>query len=126
MNELTASLAGASPELATRDAPERAFSPLGAWLLLLAAAGIPVSLLWDFSWESTVGIDRVWSAAHTATYLVVTLAGVIALVLVVTTTRTPAGRESGIRLGRFHAPLGVWVTVWGASAFAAAVLFDRW
>src|SRR5260221_7972327 len=114
MNELTASLAGASPESATRAAPGRAFSRLGAWLLWFAAAGIPVSLLWDFSWESTVGIDRVWSAAHTATYLAVALAGLIALVFVLTTTLTPAGRESGIRLGRFHAPVGVWVTLWGA------------
>ena len=31
-----------------------------------------------------------------------------------------------MRLAQFHAPLGVWVTVWGALAFAAAVLFDRW
>jgi len=123
---MTASLDGVSPQLATRNTAGRAFSRLGAWPLLFAAAGIPVSLLWDFSWESTVGIDRVWSAAHTATYLAVALAGVLALALVWITTRTTAGRESSVRLGRLHAPLGVWMTVWGAFAFAAAVLFDRW
>src|SRR5436190_20321606 len=107
MTDSTASLPGASPKLATRNPPGRAFSRLGAWLMLFAAAGIPVSLLWDFSWESTVGIDRVWSAAHTATYLAVALAGLLALALVWTTTRTAIGRESGVRLGRFHAPIGV-------------------
>src|SRR5712692_8035116 len=111
MTDLTASLAGVSPKLATRNATRRAFSPGAVWLLWFAAAGIPVSLLWDFSWESTVGIDRVWSAAHTATYLAVALAGVMALVLVLTTTLTPAGQESGVRLGRFHAPVGIWVTL---------------
>lgn len=95
-------------------------------LLLLAAAGVPVSLLWDFSWESTVGIDLVWSAAHTATYLAVTLAGLTALGLVWTTTRQAAGQGDGVRLGRLQAPLGAWVTAWGAMAFAAAVWFDRW
>ena len=95
-------------------------------LLWLAATGIPVSLLWDFSWESTVGIDLVWAAAHVATYFAVALAGVTALGLVFATTSLGAVRAGGVRLARWHAPLGVWITVWGAVAFAAAVLFDRW
>ena len=31
-----------------------------------------------------------------------------------------------MRIGKFHAPLGVWVVAWGACAFAAALLFDLW
>ncbi len=122
----TASLAGAcaGAETATGSAP--ATNRVAPWLLLLAATGIPLSLLWDFSWESTVGIDLVWSPAHTATYLSVALAGLATLGLVFTTTRSPVGRASGVRLGPFYAPFGVWVALWGAVAFLVAVLFDRW
>ncbi len=89
------------------------------WGSLLAAAGIPLSLLWDFSWESTVGIDRVWAAPHVANYLAIALAGVFALVA------AWAG-EGGVRLGKWEAPLGAWVVIWGAFAFLTAFLFDRW
>lgn len=93
--------------------------------LLLAAAGIPLSLLWDFSWESTVGIDLVWAPAHTATYLAVALGGLIAAGQV-TSAGVRGAPTGGIRLGRLQAPLGAWVTAWGALAFLTAVLFDRW
>ena len=102
----------------------RADSPIVAWLLLLAGAGIPASLLWDFSWESTVGVDLPWSPPHTANYLAVTLAGLIALAQIIGSTR--ATNAGAVRLGRWHAPLGVWLTAWGALAFLTAVFFDRW
>ena len=108
-----------SPPATTRIAPDR--FRLAGWLLLLAAAGIPSSLLWDFSWESTVGIDLVWAPAHVATYLSVALGGVIALGLV--RLKTDA---FGVRIGKCHAPLGAWVIIWGACAFGVATLFDRW
>ena len=94
-------------------------APVFSWVALLAAAGIPLSLLWDFSWESTVGIDRVWAAPHAANYLAIALAGLAAVACI-----TRVGR--GVRLGKWRAPLGAWVTLWGAVAFVAAFLFDRW
>ena len=87
-------------------------------ILLAASAGIPLSLLWDFSWESTIGIDLVSAPPHVANYLAVALAAIGALMLV--------GREGGVRLGRWRAPLGAWVALWGALAFVTAFLFDRW
>ncbi len=44
------------------------------WLLLAASGAVPVSLLWDYSWESTVGIDLVWGGPHILTYIGVALA----------------------------------------------------
>src|SRR5206468_1436636 len=35
-------------------------------------------------------------------------------------------RAGGVRLGKWHAPLGAWVALWGALAFLAAFFFDRW
>ncbi len=80
-------------------------------LLSAAAAAVPVSLLWDFSWEATVGVDRVWGAPHVATYLAVALAALAAIALVL---RNP-GRE-----------IGAWIVLWGALAFVTAFAFDRW
>ena len=82
-----------------------------AGLLLVAALGVPLSLLWDLSWESTIGLDLVWSAPHVATYIVMGLAGVAGVGLCM------AGRS-----GR----LGALVALWGVVAFGSALLFDRW
>lgn len=97
-----------------------------SWILLLAAAGIPLSLVWDFAWESTVGVDPVWSLPHTANYLAVGIGGFAALGLLLATSRAGAARAGGVRLGGLHAPLGVWLVIWGAVAFVTAVWFDRW
>ena len=102
------------------------FSRAAVWLLLLAAAAIPATLVWDFSWESTVGIDLVWAPAHLGTYLAVALAGLLAVGMVFANTLDPVGRSTGVELGPWRAPLGAWAIAWGALAFAGAMLFDRW
>src|SRR5205823_5659357 len=80
----------------------------------------------DFSWESTIGVDLVWSPPHTLTYLAIGFAGLAALALIFQSSRSAAGENSGIKLAGLTAPLGAWVCVWGALAFGAATLFDRW
>jgi hypothetical protein len=94
-----------------------------AVLLLLGAIAVPLTLLWDYSWESTIGIDRPWNPPHTANYLAVLLAALGALRVVAQVTRSGVG---GVPLGRARAPLGAWLALWGALAFVAALLFDRW
>jgi len=101
-------------------------SPLAVRLLLLSALGILLSLLWDFSWESTVGIDVICSPPHLATYLSVALGGLVALSLGVANTRRIDERASAVRIGKCYAPLGAWVVAWGTCAFAGAMIFDRW
>ncbi len=94
-----------------------------AWWMLLGAAAVPASLLWDFSWESTVGVDRFFAPPHVATYLAVALAAAGAFAELVETTRA---RAAGVALGRVRAPLGAWLVLWGALAFVTSVIFDRW
>ena len=94
-----------------------------AVLLLLGAIGVPLTLLWDFAWESTIGVELFFGPAHAANYLAVALAGGAALRMAVSPTRRGVG---GVALGRVRAPFGAWVTLWGALAFAASLLFDRW
>jgi hypothetical protein len=88
----------------------------------VAALGIPASLLWDFSWECTVGIDLPWAAPHLATYAAVALAGVVAFAGV--RLGDPLG--FGVSIGRLRAPPGAWVVLWGVLGCATATVFDRW
>jgi hypothetical protein len=87
--------------------------------MLLGAAGIPLSLIWDYSWECTIGVDLFWGPPHTATYFSVVLAGLGAVGMV-------SRNGDRVRLGFLSAPAGAWIGIWGALAFVAAVLFDRW
>ena len=87
-------------------------------MLVLAAVGIPLSLLWDFSWESTIGIDQMGSPPHVSTYLAVALAGFAAISM--------AAPNGGVRFLWRSAPLGAWIALWGAAAYFVAFLFDRW
>jgi len=96
---------------------------LESTLLLLAAIAVPLTLLWDFAWESTIGVDRFFGPPHAANYLAVALAGAAALRMALVATR---GGVGGVPLGRMRAPLGAWISLWGACAFVAALLFDRW
>src|SRR5437867_3740685 len=82
-----ASLAGAPPTAERSKSSIKIPYSCVLWLSLLGAAGIPLTLLWDFSWESTIGIDRLWTPAHTAGYLAVILAGLIALWVIAKTSR---------------------------------------
>jgi hypothetical protein len=88
---------------------------LALWLVL-ASLAIPGTLLWDNAWESTIGIDRIWSAPHLALHAAVALlalAGTLALF-------------HGSRIGSRSSPLGAWIILWGTAAYAGAAVFDRW
>lgn len=94
-----------------------------AWLMLLGSWGVPASLYGDYSWESTIGVDRFFAPPHVATDLALALAAAAALALLLGATRA---RAAGVALGRVRAPLGAWLVLWGALAFATALVFDRW
>lgn len=93
-----------------------------AVLLLLGALGVPLTLLWDFSWESTIGVDPFVSPPHAANYAAVALACAAALGMAGRATRS----GDGVAVGPLRAPLGAWLALWGGLALVAALLFDRW
>ena len=93
-----------------------------AVLLLLGALAVPLTLIWDFSWESTIGVDSFLGPPHAANYAAVALACAAALRMAQVATRD----GSGIALGPVRAPLGAWLALWGGLALVAALLFDRW
>ena len=94
-------------------------------VLLVGAAGVPASLLWDFSWESTIGVDTFWSPPHISTATAMGLAGLGAAALT-TGSRSCRWDGSAIRLGKWVAPFGCWLVWWSVLAFATSLLFDFW
>lgn len=123
LNQPTACAPSASGAVAT--AVVRGFDL--AWLAL-AATLIPVSLIWDFSWESTIGVDRFWSPPHVATHLGVWLSGLLGVRLVCKFTVARPSRISSTSIKVFgaHGPAGAWVLLWGAGIMLVAFLLDAW
>jgi hypothetical protein len=93
-----------------------------AVLLLLGALAVPLTLIWDFAWESTIGVDSFLGPPHAANYAAVALACAAALRMAQVATRD----GGGIALGPLRAPLGAWIALWGGLALVGALLFDRW
>lgn len=91
---------------------------MAAVLMLASAIGLPLSLLWDFAWESTVGVDLVWSPPHIATYAAMALGGISASLM--------GSAVRGVRVGKIRAPLGAWMVLWSVLTFVVATCFDRW
>jgi len=120
---------GKSISLGNVAVAERAsFGVFDLWWVTLAATLIPVSLIWDFSWESTIGVDRFWSPPHLATHIGVWLSGLLGarLLFVFTLARHRGWPASGVSIGGLCGPSGAWILLWGAAAVQVALLLDNW
>jgi hypothetical protein len=101
------------------------------WYCLVAVFGatcIPIGALWDISWHSTIGRDTFWTPAHITIHIGGVLPGLTAgwLALRATFFGNAEERAAAVRVGRFYAPLGAWVIIWGALAMLFSAPFDDW
>ncbi|MDB6131643.1 MAG: hypothetical protein JWM04_2750, partial [Verrucomicrobiales bacterium] len=102
--------------------------PRPVWIAVLALACLPIGLLWDISHHSSIGRDTFWTPAH----IIIQLGGIIpalmfGLIALKTTFRGSADeREGSISILSARAPLGAWVTIWGAFAMVTSAPFDDW
>ena len=102
--------------------------PRSVYLAVAGLACLPIGLLWDISHHSTIGRDTFWTPAH----IIIQLGGIVpallfASIAIKTTFRaTPEERNASVSFWGFRAPLGVWVTVWGAIAMMTSAPFDDW
>src|SRR6267143_711219 len=115
--------------LQTPSALARAESlPRSVYVAVSGLACLPVGLLWDISHHSTIGRDTFWTPAH----ILIQLGGIVpallfaAIALKTTFRGTPEERDAAVSFWGFRAPLGVWVTVWGAIAMMTSAPFDDW
>jgi hypothetical protein len=114
---------GVGIEKYAMDRPSEQAAPLHhcAWLALLAIVVVPLTLLWDYGWEMTVGVDETWALPHVANYAAVLLAALAAGLVIL----GRAGAAEGA-VAKRAIPLGMSIVLWGAVAFGTAVIFDRW
>lgn len=102
--------------------------PLKTYWSVLGMACLSIGIIWDISWHISIGRDSFWAPAH----IMIQLGGVVPALLFAwqawhTTFRgTAAERAGAIFLFGVHAPLGAWVTIWGAVAMVTSAPFDDW
>lgn len=102
--------------------------PRSVYLAVAGLACLPIGLLWDISHHSTIGRDSFWTPAH----LLIQLGGIVpallfASIALKTTFRgTKEERNASVSFWGLRAPLGVWVTAWGAIAMMTSAPFDDW
>jgi hypothetical protein len=95
---------------------------------LFGLACLPIGSLWDISHHSTIGRDTFWTPAH----IVIQLGGIVpALLFTIVALRTTFSknapdRDASVSFWGARAPLGVWVTIWGAVAMVSSAPFDNW
>jgi hypothetical protein len=102
--------------------------PWYCFAIVLTAACIPLGVLWDISWHQTIGRDTFWTPAHMLIYLGGTVPGLICGWLAFKTTffGTETERAASVRFWGLRAPLGAWVTIWGALAMLTSAPLDDW
>ena len=102
--------------------------PRSVYLAVAGLACLPIGMIWDISHHSTIGRDTFWTPAH----IIIQLGGIVpallfaAIALKITFRGTPEERDASVSFWGFRAPLGVWVTVWGALAMMTSAPFDDW
>jgi len=102
--------------------------PRSVYAAVAGLACLPVGLLWDISHHSTIGRDTFWTPAH----ILIQLGGIVpallfaAIALKTTFRGTPQARDASVSFWGLRAPLGVWVTIWGALAMMTSAPFDDW
>jgi hypothetical protein len=101
---------------------------LPSLLMAFSLTSIAVGVIWDISWHESVGRDTFWTPAHMAIYLGGTLAGCVAgwLAIQHTFIARESHRNFSVSVFGARAPLGAWVTIWGAIAMLTAGPFDDW
>ncbi len=102
--------------------------PRPVYLAVAGLACLPIGLLWDISHHSTIGRDTFWTPAH----ILIQLGGIVpallfaAIALKTTFRGTQQARDASVSFWGLRAPLGAWVTIWGALAMMTSAPFDDW
>ena len=123
---LAAATESAAAEQDSARARDKDFWP--SLLVTAALTSIAVGITWDISWHESIGRDTFWTPAHMAIYFGGVLAGCVAGWLAIKHTffATPAERDPSVSVFGARAPLGAWVTIWGALAMITSAPFDNW
>ncbi|HSI12372.1 MAG TPA: hypothetical protein VK961_10025 [Chthoniobacter sp.] len=115
----------------TEASPALTKSTAALWpsvLFALAVTSITAGIIWDISWHISIGRDTFWTPAHMAIYLGGMLSGMTGgwLAFYHTFLARPEERNQSVGIFGARAPLGAWVSMWGAVAMLTSAPFDDW
>jgi hypothetical protein len=116
------------PASLTRSSTTATSLPLYCYVLVFGATCIPIGVLWDISWHSTIGRDTFWTPAHILTYIGGLVPGLTCGWLALKTHffGSPEERAASVRLWGFQAPLGAWIAIWGCFTMLLSAPLDNW
>lgn len=87
--------------------------------LIAASTAMVVGVLWDVSWDGSVGADSFWSPPHMATNFGAAVAGAVGLLLLPRRGR----RRSRASVGT---AVGAGMALWGALAMLGFLILESW
>lgn len=119
---------GSAGQAEVRSAAQVKSLPWYCFAVAFGALCIPLGVLWDISWHSTIGRDTFWTPAHMLIYNGGALPGLLCGWLVLKTTFWGTAEEKlrSVRIWGFSGPLGAWVVIWGSIAMITSAPFDDW
>ncbi len=116
-----------APALSTAKACTQRLPKL-AWVLVFSVFCIPLGVLWDISWHSTIGRDSFWTAAHIVIYMGGAIPGMVSGWIAFRTHffGSPEEKAASVSIFGLRAPLGAWLTIWGSIGMLTSAPFDDW
>jgi len=102
--------------------------PRLAWLLVFSVFCIPIGVLWDISWHSTIGRDTFWTPAHLVIYIGGAVPGMVSGWIALRTHffGSPEVKAQSVSVLGLRAPIGAWLAIWGSIGMLTSAPFDDW
>src|SRR4051812_5995681 len=103
--------------------------PLYVYAVSLASILTVAGVLWDISWHTSIGRDKLLSPPHLLVYLGAVFAGLFSGIQVIWNTfKGTAERKKGLVKiwGIFYSSLGGLFCIWGSIAMLTSAPFDDW
>jgi hypothetical protein len=117
----------------TKAEPLKALSiagiPVYVYAVSLASLLVILGIIWDISWHTTIGRDKLLSPPHLLIYLGAVFGGLFSGIQVLWNTfKADAVAKSGLVKvwGVFYSSLGAMFCIWGAIAMLTSAPFDDW
>ena len=131
------SIAISSPSVFTRthsaSKPAKSLSlagiPVYVYAVSLASLLVILGIIWDISWHTTIGRDKLLSPPHMLIYMGAIFGGLFSGIQVLWNTfKADATAKSGLVKvwGFFYSSLGAMFCIWGAIAMLTSAPFDDW
>jgi hypothetical protein len=124
---------GSIDRVVTAKPPAKAMAiagiPVYVYAVSLASLLVILGIIWDISWHTTIGRDKLLSPPHLLIYLGAVFGGLFSGIQVLWNTfKADASAKSGLVKvwGFFYSSLGALFCIWGAIAMLTSAPFDDW